>query len=450
MRIWKKKRLLILFLFAFSVFLAAAIPVSAKKDETESTDSGNTESFGEQDHQKFWEDSEKEGALWTLQTTDWSTMSELFASAARGVSQSVRAVNISQQVKNKEKAIYKLLESETYDPDAYTQVLLAVMQVISKGKPDKNKKDPFQCAKYLPEYMIKANGDPPSKTIGGFEESVLAEFYYLKDCLDAHNSQKGWKADIYKGDLEIQSVYQSLILQQGYTKKRQKYTQKSAKKYSMDHKGLYNGESRDSSFADKVMSHLCVSGAGGIDKNGVMMTPYYNQGNGWWQNGHWVHTEWPSAKFAVNGHTLHAAGCGFCTKTMIMAYLTGKPIFPVDYMEDGSYIDNQGMANTGFYTIAHKFGYEVTLITQNVKVNVDKALKSGFPIAQHHTAGFWTSGGHYVALIGLTNDGLYAVNDPGHCDRSYGYNGTLLPWNIVDAECDGYYVFHPPGAFRMS
>ena len=85
--------------------------------------------------------------------------------------------------------------------------------------------------------------------------------------------------------------------------------------------------------------------AGGVDENGMLRVPYINQGNGLYENGNWTHTDWPEAKFKLNGHTIHQAGCGTCSTAMGLSYVLGRLISPLEFMDNGQYTGN-GSADT--------------------------------------------------------------------------------------------------------
>jgi hypothetical protein len=166
-----------------------------------------------------------------------------------------------------------------------------------------------------------------------------------------------------------------------------------------------------------------------VDGNGVMMVPYFNQGAGYYLgNGEWTCTDWPDATFNVNGHTMHAAGCGFFSTAMALSYLKQTIISPVEFKENGQYISGSGSAVTIGIATAESYGVHA-YFTSDIN-DVIEALKNGHPVLAHVGPSVFTDNGHYILLVGYVN-GLFAVNDPGHCSNTYFYNGTLWDQDTI-------------------
>ena len=172
-----------------------------------------------------------------------------------------------------------------------------------------------------------------------------------------------------------------------------------------------------------------------VDQNGVMAVPYFNQGAGYYENGTWTHTDWPNAAFAVNGHTMHQAGCGFFSTAMALSYLLEDTISPVDFKENGQYIANEGSAVTVGVVTAHLYG--VPAYTTGDWNTVVAALKNGHPVMEHVGPSVFTRAGHYIVLVGVLPDGSIAVNDPSHTSNTYWYNHVVFrPETIIAAAKD--------------
>ena len=178
------------------------------------------------------------------------------------------------------------------------------------------------------------------------------------------------------------------------------------------------------------------------DANGVLCAPYFNQGAGYWNMDHWEHEEWPDITFDVNGHTMHEAGCGFFSTAMAMSYIKQEIIPPVDFKENGQYIAGEGSAVTVGVESAKLYGISAYM-TSDIN-EVIEALKTGHPVMEHVGQSIFTGAGHYILLVGVLPDGSIAVNDPGHKDNTYWYNGTTHSLQtIMDAAKDqpSYTIF---------
>ncbi len=172
-----------------------------------------------------------------------------------------------------------------------------------------------------------------------------------------------------------------------------------------------------------------------MDENGVMCVPYFNQGAGFLDNGEWTFTDWPYATFNVNGHTMHQAGCGFFSTAMALSYVKQELIAPVDFKENGEYIADNGSAVTVGVHSAAMYGVPAYL-TGDWKT-VLSALINGHPVMAHVGPSVFTSGGHYILLVGVLEDGRIAVNDPGHAANTYWYCHAVFGQDVIQAAAKG-------------
>lgn len=167
-----------------------------------------------------------------------------------------------------------------------------------------------------------------------------------------------------------------------------------------------------------------------VDQNGIMLVPYFNQGAGYYVgNGQWTNTDWPNITFNVNGHTMHEAGCGFFSTAMALSYLKQRIISPAEFKENGQYIADEGSAVTVGVATAEMYGVHA-YFTSDIR-EVIEALRNGHPVMEHVGPSIFTNGGHYILLVGYTREGMFAVNDPGHKDNSYFYNGVTFPQETI-------------------
>lgn len=177
-----------------------------------------------------------------------------------------------------------------------------------------------------------------------------------------------------------------------------------------------------------------------VDENGVMLVPYYNQGAGCYENGDWTHTEWPSATF-WNGRTLQQVGCGFTAVAMALSYIRQETISPLELMDGPDYNGN-GADGTIGVNAAEAYG--VPAYMTGDFGDVLEKLKTGHPVMVFVGKSAFTTGTHYILLVGVLPDGTIAVNDPGKTYNTYFYCGVTFDPSYVQAASLGgspYTVF---------
>jgi len=134
--------------------------------------------------------------------------------------------------------------------------------------------------------------------------------------------------------------------------------------------------------------------------------PYYTQ------------IDYPQYKYAES--TIGASGCGTTAMAMVATYLTDTEIDPV---ETSAWSEAHGYAghgtSGGFFPAYAK---EIGLECEEFEVSAEKiieALKDGHPIILNVKGpGHFTTGGHYIVLYGITEEGKILVADPSSKTRS--------------------------------
>ena len=119
--------------------------------------------------------------------------------------------------------------------------------------------------------------------------------------------------------------------------------------------------------------------------------------------------------------TIKTAGCGTTSMAMVLTYLKGKRIDPIETtaysVEHSTWTNGQGTNWDYFSKIAADYGIDCTesgVSSQNI---VD-SLKSGKTIIMSMHAGTFTKGGHFIVLTGINDDGSISVADPNSEERS--------------------------------
>ncbi|MCL4354883.1 C39 family peptidase [Patescibacteria group bacterium] len=113
------------------------------------------------------------------------------------------------------------------------------------------------------------------------------------------------------------------------------------------------------------------------------------------------------------GTSISSAGCGVTSLAMVISYWTGKEVLPSETAQSalnhGWRVCNQGtswsamIGMPGLYRLKSKsIGWE----------EAKRYLALNIPIIQSHAPGYFTNGGHFIVLTGISGTGSYLVNDP--------------------------------------
>lgn len=143
------------------------------------------------------------------------------------------------------------------------------------------------------------------------------------------------------------------------------------------------------------------------------------------------------------GNTIKRYGCGLCCTAMALEYCLDAKIEPQTLSE--CFCINSGSYHWIGKTEAEKRGIR-TEYTNDIK-RVMQALMMGCPVMSIQGKGIFTSGGHYILLVGIV-DGKIAVNDPAAQSRTYRISGQLYTPAQIDRSTKkqdgrGYTIFYP-------
>lgn len=152
-------------------------------------------------------------------------------------------------------------------------------------------------------------------------------------------------------------------------------------------------------------------------------------------------------KIYYPGETISDAGCGPTSTAMVLSGIKHNPssldlngdgkLTPDEMVEfskkKGTYVVGAGTAYSFYPAVAQAVG--VNLTESSSLEEVKAALRQGKAVVASYGTGHWTSGGHLIALVGITSDGKIIVHDPNlntYNDTRYGrYNGPNPDSNIV-------------------
>lgn len=143
-----------------------------------------------------------------------------------------------------------------------------------------------------------------------------------------------------------------------------------------------------------------------------------------------------------NGYKIRTSGCGLCCTAMAIYYCTGKYVEPNSL--SAKYIPGHGSSHDIGYYEATKRGIPCEY-TNDINKVVD-ALNAGYCVMSIQGKGLFTKHGHYILLIGVTESGKIAVNDPASSARTYRISGRSYTKSQIDKTCKksdgrGYTIF---------
>ena len=119
--------------------------------------------------------------------------------------------------------------------------------------------------------------------------------------------------------------------------------------------------------------------------------------------------------------TVRGYGCGPTSVSMIVAYLTGNvqqnPQIIFEWLNSLNYFHGHGFGKPALTKAAAKYGVSCEWVNLD-ESSMKRTLLSGKPIIAFMGKGTFTTGGHYIVLKGVTQDGKIAVNDPFSESRS--------------------------------
>lgn len=128
------------------------------------------------------------------------------------------------------------------------------------------------------------------------------------------------------------------------------------------------------------------------------------------------------ADTAYSSSTIGTSGCGPAAMAMIITTLTGQRVTPVataKYAADrNQYVPGQGSRWTLPDVVAPKWGLKAEIIGANMPKITATIRAGGLVIVSGQGPKPFTSGGHYIVIRAVTDDGKWLVGDSAHSDTS--------------------------------
>lgn len=158
----------------------------------------------------------------------------------------------------------------------------------------------------------------------------------------------------------------------------------------------------------------------------------------------YLQQDYPDAPFGDYKVSTH--GCGITTLAMVASYLADDELTPAELAAQfGYYCGLRGSeivmfddtpAEMGFYCQSRSYSWQ----------QMDDALKNGQVVVSLQYYGYWTGGGHYIAMIELTDEGRYVVRDSNLLNYKRRYENHLADNHSRGSisEAGQYYWIYEP------
>ena len=197
-----------------------------------------------------WNQSNREDAWAVYTMTDWKSMKEYLE--LDNLKSKTDAVNLSFRVSKLRDIVKNTLENMDpsygmYKNTSYTNMILAIIQVLANGNPDDN--DPCMVRTYIEPRM-------PEEDITA-EKSIEIMMKRISLCEEMSEGD----VNIYSKDKVLLSVVQGCITLPEYTKKNKEYTVENAQSYIDENKHRLYGNP-PANFAQKFSEHYTAVNVG--------------------------------------------------------------------------------------------------------------------------------------------------------------------------------------------
>ena len=123
----------------------------------------------------------------------------------------------------------------------------------------------------------------------------------------------------------------------------------------------------------------------------------------------YLQQDYPDAPFG--NYKLSTHGCGITTLAMVASYLADDELTPAELAARyGYYCGERGSEIVMFDDTPAELGFHLQNRSHSWP-EMNQALCNGQVVVSLQWGGYWTRGGHYIAMTGLTDDGNYVVRD---------------------------------------
>lgn len=157
----------------------------------------------------------------------------------------------------------------------------------------------------------------------------------------------------------------------------------------------------------------------------------------------YLQQDYPDAPFG--NYKVKTHGCGITTLAMVASYMMDDELTPVELAaEYGYYCGLRGSeiclfdyppAEQGFFLKKRSFSWN----------EIHEAVANGQVVVSLQWAGYWTSGGHYIAITEALDDGKYVVRDSNllNYKRIKGHEGDRHTRASITPAAQYFWIYEP-------
>lgn len=136
-------------------------------------------------------------------------------------------------------------------------------------------------------------------------------------------------------------------------------------------------------------------------------------------------------------------GCGITSLAMIASYMADDELTPPELAARyGRYSRSNGTAASLFEDAPPQLGFYLLKKTYDWK-EAREYIQQGYAAVTCQHKGYWTSGGHYLVLEKMTEEGLVQVRDSNMVNyrRLSRHQEDAFPWDTLSPHGQGYWIF---------
>lgn len=142
-------------------------------------------------------------------------------------------------------------------------------------------------------------------------------------------------------------------------------------------------------------------------------------------------------------YKLTTNGCGITCLAMLASYMTDQELTPPEMAARyGRYSRPTGTAGSLFSEVPQQLGFYLIKKSYDWR-EAREYMQEGHPVIVCQYRGYWTSGGHYLVLEKLTEDGMVQVRDSNMANyrRLPRHKEDKFPWDTLSSAGHGYWIY---------
>lgn len=155
----------------------------------------------------------------------------------------------------------------------------------------------------------------------------------------------------------------------------------------------------------------------------------------------YLQQDYPTTKYGAFKITTH--GCGITTMAMLASYMADEEYTPPEMC--AAFSNYSFLSGTdGMLFVYEPSGMNFYLREKTYDVNTAyAALEEGQIVISIQHKGYWTGGGHYIALERLSEDGRVQVRDSNiyNYAKLLAHKEDLHTWGSITANGSGYWIY---------